>query len=196
MLARAGQPPLVQELVPAGSVPPELTRIVTKAMASDPAKRYQSATELRRDLTRFMRGGEGFPQRRVRAGEHIVREGEPADAAYVLLSGRARIYKTVDGERVELREVSSGEVVGEMAILTDSVRTASIEALDDCLLTVVSRDVFEREVAAMKPWMGAIARTLAARFRELEEATLGRTRGAKDPPSAGRRQGRQRTKRS
>jgi hypothetical protein len=34
---------------------------------------------------------------------------------------------------------------------------------------VLSRDVFEREVDAMKPWMSAFARTLAARFRELEE---------------------------
>jgi serine/threonine-protein kinase len=118
-----------------------------------------------------MRGGEGLPQMRVSAGEHIVREGEPADAAYVVVSGRAVVYKTVDNERRILREVGAGDVFGEMAILTSSVRTASVEALEDCLLTVLSREVFEREVDAMKPWMSAFARTLAARFRELEEAT-------------------------
>jgi serine/threonine-protein kinase len=145
-------------------------------MAHDPALRYQSVAELRSELMRFMRGGEGFPQRWVRGGEHIVREGEMADAAYVLLSGRALIYKTIRGKKKSLREVSPGEVFGEMAILTASARTASVEALEDCLLTVVSRDIFEREVGAMKPWMGAFARTLATRFRELEEATLTRAR--------------------
>jgi serine/threonine-protein kinase len=89
----------------------------------------------------------------------------------VLVSGRALIYKTIQGERRSLREVGPGDVFGEMAILTSSARTASVEALDDCLLMVLSREVFEREVDAMKPWMSAFARTLAARFRELEEAT-------------------------
>jgi serine/threonine-protein kinase len=140
-------------------------------MAGDPGRRYQSMAELRSDLNRFLRGGEGFPQRRVPAGEHIVREGDLADAAYVIVSGRALVYKTVDGERRVLREVGPGDVFGEMAILNSSPRTASVEAIEDCLLTVLARDVFEREVDAMKPWMSAFARTLAARFRELEEAS-------------------------
>ena len=170
-LARRAHPRPVRELAVAGSIPAELCRIVDVAMAEDPARRYQSVAELRSDLNRFMRGGEGFPQRRVSAGEHIVREGEKAEAAYVLVSGRALVYKTVRGERRVLREVAAGDVFGEMAILTASVRTASVEAIEDCLLTVLSRDLFEREVDAMKPWMSAFARTLAARFRELEETT-------------------------
>ena len=99
-----------------------------------------------------------------------MREGEPADAAYVIVSGRALVYQTVRGERQVLREITAGDVFGEMAILTTSARTASIEAIEDCLLTVLSRDVFEREIDAMKPWMSAFARTLARRFRELEAA--------------------------
>jgi eukaryotic-like serine/threonine-protein kinase len=186
-LARRGQPTPLQEAAPPGSVPLELARIVSKAMARDPGQRYQSVADLRSDLTRFMRGGEGFPQRWVPAGEHIVREGEAADAAYVLLRGRALIYKTLRGRRKPLREVAPGEVFGEMAILTASPRTASVEALEDCLLTVVSREIFEREVDAMKPWMGAFARTLAARFRELEEATLGTARASIARPTRRRR---------
>jgi serine/threonine-protein kinase len=170
-LARRAHPQPLEEAAVRGSIPPELCRIVNVAMAEDRARRYQSVAELRADLNRFMRGGEGFPQKRVPAGEHIVREGEPADAAYVVVSGRALVYKMVQGERRVLREVGPGDVFGEMAILTSSARTASVEALEECLLTVLSRDVFEREVDAMKPWMSAFARTLAARFRELEEAT-------------------------
>jgi serine/threonine-protein kinase len=170
-LARRAHPQPLEEVAARGSIPAELCRIVNVAMAEDPARRYQSVAELRSDLNRFMRGGEGFPQKRVAAGEHIVREGEPGDAAYVLVSGRALIYKTIQGERRILREVGAGDVFGELAILASSPRTASVEALEDCLLTVLSRDVFEREVDAMKPWMSAFARTLVARFRELEERT-------------------------
>jgi serine/threonine-protein kinase len=187
VLARAGEPTPLAEAASPGSVPPELARIVTKAMARDPALRYPSMDELRSDLTRFMRGGDGFPQRWVSAGQHIVQEGDPADAAYVLVRGRASIYQTIGRKKKTLREIAPGEVFGEMAILTGSARTASVIALEDCQLMVVSREIFEREVDAMKPWMGAFARTLAARFRELEQSRLDRTVESPSRPSRRRR---------
>jgi CRP-like cAMP-binding protein len=55
-------------------------------------------------------------------------------------------------------------VFGETAIFADSPRTASVVALTDCELIVVTRSVIERELETMQPWLAAFVRTLASRF--------------------------------
>ena len=68
-----------------------------------------------------------------------------------------------------------GDVFGETAILSPGPRTASVVALDDVTLHIVTSDVLEAEVSSMKPWMGAFIHALAARFRESEQATRSQT---------------------
>ena len=62
-------------------------------------------------------------------GAVIVREGEPADALYVLTSGRARVVKRGDnGDEVPLNVLRAGDVFGEMALLERTTRTATVRA--------------------------------------------------------------------
>jgi serine/threonine-protein kinase len=146
-------------------------------MAQQPFERYQSAFELKADLVNFIRGGGQFPQAQFPRGAHIVREGEIGDAAYIIASGRCEVYRTSESgrTRTSLRTMGPGEVFGETAILSPGLRTASVVALDDVVLRVVTRDVLEREVDSMKPWMGSFIRTLATRFRQRES-------GQEEPP--------------
>ena len=167
-LAQAADIPPIEELAGEGAVPKALTRIVSRAMSIDPAERYQSVAGLRDDLLAFVRGGDSFPALSFAAGEPIVREGDPGAAAYIIQSGRCEVSRTIDGARVVLRTMGPGEVFGEMAILAPGPRTASVVALLPTTVRVVTAEVLEREVEAMKPWMGAFVRTLASRFRERE----------------------------
>lgn len=155
-------------------IPPALERIVLRAMAEDPEDRFESPAALREELTRFMWGGEAFDRIEVPAGEHLIREGDVGDCAYILVSGLVEAYKTIRGERVSLRRMGPGEVFGEMAVLTASERTASVVALEDCEVLVVTAVTLEAELEGMKPWMGALTRALATRLKEREEALLTR----------------------
>ncbi len=111
----------------------------------------------------FMRGGAPFPSTEFAAGiAVIVREGDIGDTAYIIRSGRCLVKK---GDTI-LRSMGPGEVFGETAILSPGPRTASVIAEDVTICQVINADVFERELDAMKPWMGAFIRTLADRFRE------------------------------
>ncbi len=165
-LARLGESPAPAAL--ADGVPPELDRIVVRAMAAEPRDRYPSIGALRRDLVRFIRGGLDFPRVEFEAGAVIVSEGEAGDAAYIIERGRCEVLKMIEGRQRKLREMGPGEVFGEMAILAASRRTATVIALEHTVAFEVNRAALEQEVGAMKSWMSAFIRALAARFQERE----------------------------
>ncbi|MCA9693829.1 MAG: cyclic nucleotide-binding domain-containing protein [Myxococcales bacterium] len=152
--------------------PRELVRITMKALSRDRGQRYPSIDALRTDLQRVIRGGGNFPAITFQAGSHVIREGEVGDAAYIVEVGRLEVYRRIDGERVSLRILGPGDVFGETAIFAESPRTASVVAVTDTTLIVVTSDVIETELDAMKPWMGAFIRTLASRFREAEDRQM------------------------
>jgi serine/threonine-protein kinase len=147
---------------------PVLVRIVERAMALDPAARYPTIEALRTDLLGFVRGNGVFSTLVVPRGHVIVQEGAEADAAYIIETGRLEVYQGEGRERQVLRTMGPGEVFGEMAILSPGPRTASVVALEDSVLRVVTAAALEEEMRGLKPWMSAFVRTLAQRFRERE----------------------------
>ncbi len=149
------------------SVPPELERIVLKAMSRHRSDRYIDTDELKEDLVRFMRGGAEFPQTSFAKGTYIVREGEPGNAAYIIVSGRCDVLKVVSGAVATMTTLRAGEVFGETAILSEGPRTATVLATEDTTVLVVTRSVLERELATMKPWMARLIHALAARMRDV-----------------------------
>jgi NTE family protein len=76
------------------------------------------------------------------AGEVLFREGDTADAMYVVVSGRLRATRDDDGETRTVGDISRGETVGEMALLTGDVRSATVHALRDCVLAGLDRPTF------------------------------------------------------
>ena len=152
----------------ASRLPRSLCKIAMKAMAADPTQRYASATALRNDLLSQLRGGRDLPQRTFGAGEVVMQQGDTGDAAYIILSGTCRALKLVGGEVVELRRMGPGEVFGEAAILSAKPRTATVQALEPLTVQVVTSDELE-EGLGLNTWLGVFVRTLAERFREIDQ---------------------------
>ncbi len=164
MLAReASFPPLraMGEIAPAA-----LLAIIERAMAREPADRYPSVIALQRALVRFLRGEESLPVRAYAPGQDIIREGDAADAAYLIVSGRCEAHRMVRGERTSLRTMGPGDLFGETAILSPGPRTATVTAIDRVTVHVITAQLLESELRGAQPWLAAIVRTLAARFRE------------------------------
>jgi Cyclic nucleotide-binding domain len=77
-------------------------------------------------------------------GAVIVRENDPADAMYVLVSGRARVVKRGDtGEEVPLNVLRAGDAFGEMALLEQTTRVATVRASSDVEALRLDRSAFE-----------------------------------------------------
>jgi serine/threonine-protein kinase len=149
-------------------VPAELSRIAMRALAYEPKDRYPSVVDLQRDVEHFQRGAWHLPRRTVPAGTVIIEEGAPGDAAYVVQQGTCAAYRVDAGAETVLRSMGPGEVFGETAIFTDKPRTASVKAVTDVELLVVTPDVLARAVG-LNSWMGTFVKALAERFREVDE---------------------------
>jgi NTE family protein len=74
-------------------------------------------------------------------GEWLFREGEPGDALYVVLAGRCEV---VDADGNTFLVLGRGSVLGELALLTGSPRTASVRAARDADLLKLPHQEFDR----------------------------------------------------
>jgi len=77
----------------------------------------------------------------LRRGDVLVRQGETADALYVVVTGRFVV--TISGRREAISEIGPGQPIGEIAFLAGGVRTATVTALRDSLVLRLGREEFE-----------------------------------------------------
>jgi NTE family protein len=102
---------------------------------------------------------------RLAPGEWLLREGETADAAYVVRSGRIDVLRgRGDGPPETLAELGRGSVVGELALLARSTRAASIRGRRDATLLRIDRETFDTLLGDPSV-AGAVVRELAARLQ-------------------------------
>lgn len=115
-------------------------------------------------------------RRHVRAGARIFSEGEAADVAYVVERGEVDILTWQDGALARVATVSSGQLIGEMAILDAAPRSATAVARSDAELIVIERDRLEARLTTLDPVVrlalsGLIDRLRAQIHRGAGEAT-------------------------
>src|SRR3954447_16954204 len=94
------------------------------------------------------------PRRELERGEVVFREGDPADAVHLVLSGHLAVsVSTSDGERATLNVVGPGSPVGELALLSRGApaqRSATVVALEPSVTRVLTATAF-RELCARHP---------------------------------------------
>lgn len=81
----------------------------------------------------------------VQAGKNIIREGDAGDKFYLIRQGEVRVRR--GAEQKEVATLKEGDFFGEMALLTGQPRNASVEAVTDTLLYVLSQDQFRLAIA-------------------------------------------------
>lgn len=109
----------------------------------------------------------------IKRGEALVRQGRPARALYIVVSGRFSV--TIEGRKEPVSEIGPNQPIGEIAFLTGGNRTATVTALRDSIVLRLDRDDFDK-LSKQKPeiWRG-LTTTMAERLT----AT---TAASPDPP--------------
>jgi uncharacterized protein YhbP (UPF0306 family) len=84
---------------------------------------------------------------KVAAGETIVRQGTPADKFFILVDGEAEVLRDEDGAQRQIASLKAGQLFGEVAIMHDQPRSATVRATTDAKLLALERDGFRDLVA-------------------------------------------------
>jgi CRP-like cAMP-binding protein len=105
-------------------------------------------------------------KRRYASGTSIVRAGEAGTAFFVLLDGAVRVVPASGRPR----RLKMGDFFGEMALLDDSPRSASVVADGEVLTMTISRSAFSKLLKQEPAVTYELLRTLAARLRAAEKS--------------------------
>jgi CRP/FNR family cyclic AMP-dependent transcriptional regulator len=116
-------------------------------------------------------------RRRVGRGEQVVRAGETADAFLIMLTGRAKVTNfDEEGREVILAWLGPGEFFGEMGLIDDSPRSASVIAVENCELMVLGKQEFQRcmqdNFQVAQKLMQILVRRLREADRHIESLAL------------------------
>ena len=83
---------------------------------------------------------------RVSAGQAVFRQGDPGDALYLVVSGRAEVILEQEGVGKRVASLGAGDSFGEMALLSGEARNATVEAVEPLELLRMGRQDFEEFV--------------------------------------------------
>ena len=113
-------------------------------------------------------------------GEFLLRQGDPADAMYLVTGGRLQVIVTgPDGTETRVGEIGRGEVVGEMALITREPRSASVQGVRDTPLLRLTAEAFARLVSehpeALRRVSGWIVSRYVRTFRSVTASSPVRT---------------------
>jgi NTE family protein len=109
-------------------------------------------------------------RRVLRRGETLVREGEPSDRFFVVLSGRFTVHKADSTGSVA--EIAQGELVGEVGFFAGLPRTATVFAARDSIVLEIRRNHFEKAAEALPSLREAVTTFLARRFAMQSASSL------------------------
>jgi len=100
-------------------------------------------------------------------GERLIRKGAPGDSMYFIVSGEVEVDTETDAPKVRL---GAGDFFGEIALITDRERTATITALTACKLLVLHKEAFESFMAAHPDLKQAVRDAATQRLKEINAA--------------------------
>jgi NTE family protein len=102
----------------------------------------------------------------IAGGQTLLAQDEPGDSMSIVVSGRLRAYvRQDDGAQRMVREMSRGQVIGEMSLITHEPRSATVVAIRDSVLVRLDKDAFDRLVAASSQVALALTRQIIQRLK-------------------------------
>ncbi|MFA7667066.1 MAG: cyclic nucleotide-binding domain-containing protein [Burkholderiaceae bacterium] len=111
----------------------------------------------------------GSARRSFPRGRTIVAEGEPSQSLYILLAGRAKVQRSdADGKEVILAVLGSGDWFGEMSMIDDAPRSASVVTLEACEFMSIDKNSFRALLRQSPEICMAVMRQLVTRLREAD----------------------------
>ena len=101
-------------------------------------------------------------------GAKIIEEGTLSDCAYIIESGRVQVSKTMsNGEEQVIGILEENDIFGEMSLIDSLPRSATVLALEDCTISVITPEIFNSLSKHNPEALMPILKILASRLRKV-----------------------------
>ena len=118
---------------------------------------------------RFLRRHSLFVIESVEAGRVIFQQGEEGDCAYFIQSGEVNVIRQADGAQRVFATLSKGQYFGEIALISDAPRNATVRAVTPTRLAVLGKQNFLTLLKLMPHTQEDIMKTVSSRAMEISE---------------------------
>ena len=107
--------------------------------------------------------------RKYKAGEIIFREDNPGSSMFIIKSGIVEISKIINSQKVVLAKLKKGSIFGEMALVDNKPRSATVSAITNVSCLEMSRMLFDKRLEEIPRWMRSFYQILVERLREADK---------------------------
>ncbi|MFH0919795.1 MAG: Crp/Fnr family transcriptional regulator [Fibrobacterota bacterium] len=105
-------------------------------------------------------------EKTYKAGEDLFVEGEKGNELFIIQEGEVAVLKKLEEGTLQLAKLPAGTIVGEMALLDDMPRSATIRALKPTKVTVINRLAFNAILEKVPLWLRSIVKIVSSRLRD------------------------------
>lgn len=119
-------------------------------------------------------GSDVLDRRFYPKGTMVIKQGDMGSCAYLVQSGRVRVYTIADNREFELAVLEEGQIFGEMALVIDEPRSANVVADTDSTIVIISRDKFLKKLEKTDPTIRSITEMLMKRLIQTNMAVMRR----------------------
>jgi len=106
-------------------------------------------------------------ERKFLAGETILTQGDAGESAYIIEQGRVEIkVEMPNGKTQVIGTRGAGSLIGEMALVDNAPRTATVKAIEDCTLLEITQQEFKRRLDTSDPVLRMTSQVILTRYRD------------------------------
>ena len=125
------------------------------------------------------------PNVRFLKNQTIFEEGYPPDAVYLICDGAVEVFRNHDGKRISLAHLAKGTIFGEMALISDQPRSATVIALTEVWCYAVNKRTFVEKLKNVPPEIRHLFDELVETIRQKSNDVViidhGRIRPVQEP---------------
>ena len=104
-------------------------------------------------------------KRQFKQGKFVFREKETGQTAFLINEGEVEILKIVDDREIILGVVGKGGMFGEMALISNKPRMASVRVSKDATLMIITQGMFQSRLDKLDPFSRALIEVLSDHIR-------------------------------
>jgi CRP-like cAMP-binding protein len=140
-----------------------------KELAKNKSESYATLIEMFEDIDAFLKGEINFCHRYYEKGTVLMREGETGTESFLIVKGKLSVDKNHGGKMITISILKKGDIVGEMSLITSETRSATVTALEDTEVMVLTQELFTQHLTKLPPWLGKTIYLLAERLKVANE---------------------------